>query len=283
MMRRWDKLVLNFVTLCEFAWKHQANQGSVWQRLRAVGRLARLLLRSRVLHRRTLASLGTRSVMWADSARWSTVKVILGNPPDFREMLVWKNFLREGDIFIDVGANAGSYSIWAADIGAHVLALEPAEDTYQLLVENAELNGYDVRAIRAAAGSSSGTVRFTSRRDDQNRVDSSGDVEVPMISIDSLVDGMSIAGMKIDVEGSEIDVLRGCERVLREHRVDLIQLEWNETSERAVHSDRRPVQDLLQAHGYGLFRPDNRGVLAPVTDPGFGDDVFARPVCEGVH
>ena len=40
-------------------------------------------------------------------------------------MLVWQQALRPGDLFVDVGANIGSYAIWAADLGADVIALEP--------------------------------------------------------------------------------------------------------------------------------------------------------------
>jgi hypothetical protein len=83
--------------------------------------------------------------------------------------------------------------------------------------------------------------------------------------------------MKVDVEGFEIEVLRGCARALAEHRIDLIQLEWNAMSEQALGTDRRPVADLLARHGYQLYRPGPDGQLAPAGDLGFGADVFARP------
>jgi hypothetical protein len=46
--------------------------------------------------------------------------------------------------------------------------------------------------------------------------------------------------MKIDVEGFEIDVLRGAARALADHRIGLIQIEWNQASTFAVGTDRRP-------------------------------------------
>lgn len=100
-----------------------------------------------------------------------------------------------------------------------------------------------------------------------------------MVTIDSLVPKGTVAGMKVDVEGFEIDVLRGSERLLSEHRVRLLQLEWNSTSIGAVGTDRRPMADLLAKHGYGLYRPDDNGILLPITDVSFGPDVFARPPC----
>jgi hypothetical protein len=98
-----------------------------------------------------------------------------------------------------------------------------------------------------------------------------------MVTIDSLLGDRTAAGMKVDVEGFEIDVLRGCERALSEHRIGLIQLEWNSASRAAVATDRQPVIDLLTRHGYNLYRPDREGALGPIFDVGFGPDVFARP------
>jgi hypothetical protein len=83
--------------------------------------------------------------------------------------------------------------------------------------------------------------------------------------------------MKVDVEGFEIDVLRGAANALDEHRIGLIQLEWNHTSQAANGTDRRPVADLLRRHGYRLFLPQHDGSLEPLADLGFGPDVFARP------
>jgi FkbM family methyltransferase len=233
--------------------------------------------RGRVLRKRTLARLGAKSVIWADLHRTSASRVIYANPPDYPEMLTWKNILRQDDLFIDIGSNVGIYSIWAAELGAEVIALEPAEDTFALLEENVALNGYTIRTIRAAAGAEQGVARFTSGRDCVNRLDPAGGAEVTMLPIDSIIGNRMVAGMKIDVEGFEIDVLRGCQRALSEHRVRLIQLEWNSTSMQAVGSDRRPVAELLASHGYLLYCAGPDGSLALQPEPGFRPDLFARP------
>ena len=176
-----------------------------------------------------------------------------------------------------MGANVGTYTIWAAELGAEVIALEPAADTFGLLTENVALNGYEVQAVQAAAGARCGTAGFTSGRDAGNCLDPAGPVQARMVTIDSLVGERQVTGMKIDVEGFEIEVLRGCTRALAEHRIGLIQLEWNASSEQALGTGRQPVADLLAQYGYQLYRPDPAGQLVPVSDPGFGPDVFARP------
>ena len=76
-----------------------------------------------MLRRRTLARLGDRSVLWAGLHRPGASKVVYANPPDHPEMIVWRRVLRPGDLFLDVGANVGSYTIWAGELGADVIAL----------------------------------------------------------------------------------------------------------------------------------------------------------------
>lgn len=258
----------------KFVWEHPSNDG---KRTRAVMRAAGYQFRARVLHRRTLARLGEKSTIWADLHRTGASRVVYANPPDHHEMLTWRNNLRPGDLFVDVGANVGSYAIWASELGAEVIALEPADDTFALLEENVRLNGYPIKTIRAAAGAAPGTARFTSGRDCVNRLDPDGVAEIAVLTIDALIGNRIVAGMKVDVEGFEIEVLRGCEQALSEHRLRLIQLEWNATSLEAVGADRQPVADLLAKHGYGLYSAEPDGSLAMLTDLRFGPDVFARP------
>jgi FkbM family methyltransferase len=275
-------LITDARNVVSFVLTHPANDGA---RARALLRAARFQARGRVLGRRTLARLGERTLMWADLHRTAASKVVYGNPPDFAEMLVWRGHLRPGDLFLDIGANVGSYALWAAELGADVIALEPAADAFALLTENVALNGYRIEAIRAAAGTHDGAARITTGRDTANRLDPDGGAVVPLLALDSVIGDRAVAGLKIDVEGFEHEVLRGCERALAQQRIKLLQLEWNAASEAAVGADRRPAAALLAAHGYTLCRPGGDGVLRPVSGPGggtagvpgFGPDVFARP------
>jgi FkbM family methyltransferase len=257
-----------------FIWSHPANEGA---RLRALSRAARHQLSARVARRRTLARLGHQSRIWVDLHRHSAFKVAYANPPDYPEMLVWQRAMGAGSLFIDVGANIGSYSVLVGELGAEVIALEPADDTFRLLKDNIALNGYNIRPVQAAAGSDCGAAKFTSGRDCVNQLDPAGDKLTTVVTIDSLIGGRAVDGMKVDVEGFELDVLRGSELALAEHRIAIIQLEWNATSEAALGTDRQPVADLLARHGYRLFRPDRSGTLMPLSDTSFGADVFACP------
>ena len=84
--------------------------------------------------------------------------------------------------------------------------------------------------------------------------------------------------MKVDVEGFEIEVLRGCENALQEQRIRLIQLEWNHECLRSLGIDREPVADLLaDAWIRTLSSLQIEGDLVPLTNLEFGPDVFAKP------
>jgi FkbM family methyltransferase len=206
-------------------------------------------------------------------------KAVYANPPDYPEMLVWADRLKPGSLFVDVGANIGIYSVWAGELGASVIAIEPAEDTFVLLQENVLLNGYAVEMIQAAAGASPGMAKFTSGQDCVNHLDPHGNAEVNLITIDDLLGDRLVGGMKIDVEGFEIDVLRGCLGSLASGRIGLLQMEWNNSCESAVGSDRAPVADLLVRFGYRMYRPTPDGRLVDVGRyPQYGPDVFAMKV-----
>jgi FkbM family methyltransferase len=257
-----------------YVWTHPSNSG---QRLRALLRAARYQARARVLRRRGVARLGEHSRLWVDAHRTAASMALYANPPDLPEMLAWRRALRDGGLFVDVGANVGTYTIWAAEHGADVIAIEPAADTFSLLKENIALNGYPVTAVRAAAGDHCGSARFTAGLDAGNSLAADGPVVTELVTVDSLIGDRRVAGMKVDVEGFEIDVLRGAARALADRRIGLIQIEWNQASTFAVGTDRKPIAALLAGYGYRLFRPDATGCLAPVGDPGFGADVFASP------
>jgi FkbM family methyltransferase len=257
-----------------FTWNHPANRG---KRLKSLARAARFQVRGRLLGKRSITRLGERSVIWSQLHRTASSKAVYANPPDYPEMLVWARELRPGSLFIDVGANIGLYTIWACEHGARAIALEPAADTFELLRENVALNGYEADLIRAAAGDRDGIATFTSGRDCTNRFDPSGEDEVRVVTIDSLLASRGADGMKVDVEGHELTVLLGSRDALASGRILLMQIEWNDASESAVNSDRRPIADLLAGFGYRLYRPNHDGELVDAGRyPGYGPDVFAR-------
>ncbi len=216
--------------------------------------------------------------MWADRRYPPTVELVLGNPPDWPYMQAWKAFLQPGSLFVDVGANAGLYSMWAADLGSTVISVEPEPEVRRALEESAALNDYTFEIIPAALSAAAGVMHLTHGLGTNNHLLSDGDGGGDMVEVRTLdgVLGDRLAdGLKIDVEGAERLVLNGAAVAIAERRLPVIQLEWNRTSRTNFGEKRGRLADLLVAAGYEFFRPNDHGDLEPTEVGTFGSDVFA--------
>jgi len=209
--------------------------------------------------------------MWAHVDSWGSKAVVYANPPD-PEMLIWRRVLHRGSLFVDVGANVGAYALWALDMGAEVVAVEPDPSACARLRENLNLNGYDAEVIEAALVDRPGPVRLSQGSDTMNRLVESG-IEVAGRTLDDVLAGRYAAGVKVDVEGFERLVLEGAAQSLAEQRIGLLQLEWNDLCEQALGESRTPIVQLLQRFGYSVVRDADTSV----DGNDYGRDVFAAP------
>jgi FkbM family methyltransferase len=136
--------------------------------------------------------------------------------------------LSSGDVFVDVGANAGYYTLLAASIvgpRGHVYALEPAPATYRKLTRNIGLNACDnVTPLRIAAGATTGeaTLYGPAHGHDatsslRHRPQEATATRVPIRPLHAVISAghrERFKLLKVDVEGHEDDVLRGLEPLL---------------------------------------------------------------------
>ncbi len=107
-------------------------------------------VRTRLLKQPTVASIGEHSSVIAYPGETNSKLAAYRNPPNVPQMYVWQRYLRPDDLFIDVGANIGIYTIFALDIGAHVVACEPDPHNYQRLTEHVRINGYSAELLNVA-------------------------------------------------------------------------------------------------------------------------------------
>jgi len=257
-----------------FIWNHPANRE---RRLRSLLRSVRFQLKGR-MGRRTITPIGIHGRMYADLHWTGASKVVYANPPDWAEMQAWRRILKPGDIFLDVGSNVGSYALWAADLGAEVIAVEPDANAVARLRENIGLSQFDVEVLQCALGRKLGSSFLTTGLDTVNHLVMNPTPDSQMIAVRTVDDVLGeryAAGVKIDVEGAERLVLEGATKALEQHRIGYLQLEWNEMSRCVLNEDRKPVHGLLRSFGYRLYRPDSEGALRPVGNTDYGSDVFA--------
>jgi FkbM family methyltransferase len=139
---------------------------------------------------------------------------------EFYDMGFLLHFLQAGDLFVDVGANVGSYAVLAAAVcGADVIAVEPDPETAAVLRRNLKLSAAEdrVEVAEVAAGAATGEIRMTAGRGAMNRI-AVGKSELSRLTelrtLDAIVGGRSPAMLKMDVEGYEAEVVFGARSTL---------------------------------------------------------------------
>ncbi len=168
--------------------------------------------------------------------------------------------LTAGAIFADVGANLGLYTLWAARIvGATgcVHAFEPVPDVRTCLARNVALNDLaNVRIVAAGVGAQPGrTVLYrlpsASGVTSRYREDKQHAVEVDVTTLDAeFGDGAAPPVLvKVDVEGMEVEVLRGALRLLGGRTPPLLVLEANAPCLAAAGTSYGELRSLLAAAG----------------------------------
>lgn len=130
-------------------------------------------------------------------------------------------WLRPGDTCVDVGANIGALALHAAALvgdAGRVTAIEAHPRTFGFLRDNVALNRRrNVTLLNFAVGDRHGTLRFSDvKSDEKNGVVEAGGLELQVRTLDELLAGSPgpIRLLKLDVEGFELNVLRGAGAVL---------------------------------------------------------------------
>lgn len=141
---------------------------------------------------------------------------------EFEDMAFVLHALRQDDVFVDIGANIGSYTILAGvAVGAKCMTVEPIPATFKHLLDNVNLNDARdrIECFNIGIGSKAGNLLFSSSQDTTNHVlalqeEKDNSINVPVKTLDSLLEGHLPQIIKIDVEGWETEVMAGANRTL---------------------------------------------------------------------
>lgn len=170
--------------------------------------------------------------------------------------------LATADVFIDVGANIGFFSCMARGLGKTVVAVEPLSHNLDVLYANLAANAWtDVEvfpvglgerpALATLFGGGTGASvisRWSGNNDAWHRT-------IPISRLDTLVGGRFPGQrlvVKIDVEGTELDVLRGGLDTLRRSPppVWLVEVCLTENFPDGINPGFTQVFELFWNHGY---------------------------------
>lgn len=179
---------------------------------------------------------------------------------EFVDMAFLLHVLRAEDLFVDIGANVGSYTILACSaVGSRGIAFEPVPNTYKRLIENMRLNYLDekVKCINKCVGAQPGSTSFTSDSDTTNHALAVGEksdktVDVEVISLDLALKDESPVLIKLDVEGYETLVLEGAQEILKKQSLHSVIIELNGSGSR-YGFDELKILELMLDYGFNTY------------------------------
>lgn len=214
-----------------------------------------------------------------------------------------RGFVQPGMTVFDVGANAGYYTLMASRMvgqQGRVIAFEPSPRERQRLLAHLRLNRCpNVRVESTALSSSEGSTSFfvvSGRETGCNSIrppdvaESVEQITVPTITLDRFLETSGIAAvdfMKLDVEGAELDVLRGGAAALQKRIRPVLLCELEVARTRPWGYEPEAILHCLSDLGYVWLGLDEAGRLVPM-ERRAGYNVVAVPteklerVCPGL-
>jgi FkbM family methyltransferase len=174
--------------------------------------------------------------------------------------------MEENETFVDVGANAGAYTLMIANNykgkGVKVIAIEAHPGNYEALCRNIDINKFrDVKTINKAASDHKGIISLYERSHDGGRVDSElyslynvtvldqynvihpegRALQLECDTMDNMLADQRTDVIKMDIEGAEVLALKGAAKILGEVRKIIVE----------VHGDNlRFVEQILREHDF---------------------------------
>lgn len=178
------------------------------------------------------------------------------------ELAAWlKSKMEQGFSFLDIGANAGYFSLLAAKYSANknqrIIAIEPIKENLELIENHIGLNNFSsIEILPIAVADTDRVVEFTSSsnlaantyHEGSSLFEISPKISIQAKCLDTICDSLGLKKfvVKIDVEGAELDVLKGAKNTLLKHRPELM-LATHECHNKGVERD---CIDFLKSLNY---------------------------------
>ncbi len=180
---------------------------------------------------------------------------------------ILNNLLKEGDTFVDLGANEGYFSILASNLvgkNGRILAIEPQERLWNVLARNIMLNDCDnISVIPYAIGNQKTEVEITlypsinlgasNIGNDTFRTKFYSKQKVKMRLLDDILESYGIENiklLKIDIEGFEYFALKSAENSLKSKRIKNIIVELHPKQLQNLGISTEDVLSYVQQTGY---------------------------------
>ncbi len=219
---------------------------------------------------------------------------------EFAEQAMWWLYLRPGDNVVDCGAHVGLFTLLASQaVGEYgrVISMEPNPATAALLRKNAEgISARNVSIVQAAGASTSGSITLHAGEGRNSAYSSSvadvadaASVDVRAVTIDEVLRERgidSIAMLKLDVEGAELDAWRGCAESIKCNRIALAMVEFTEANQQAAGLTTVDLIDAWDDDGYRFHRFDTQTLQLEAAEVGGAieyENLFAAKDIEPIN
>ena len=189
------------------------------------------------------------------------------------ELQAVKKLLKEGDVFIDAGANIGLFSLYASRwVGKSgmVISFEPLSVNYSSLTNHIQLNNLtNIKPEQLALGNKNGLVAIVFDPDEKNRGMASTaqtgkglKEKIRMVTLDAYLQGKNfnrIDFIKIDIEGQEYAALTGMYNTLKKYKPALL-IEVLEDKD--IAGNEQNIHQYLADLGYKKYYIDDQGNIS---------------------
>ena len=170
--------------------------------------------------------------------------------------ILFLKILTSEDIFIDIGANIGYYSLICSKACKIVHSFEPIKENYDILKDNIKLNNIENIIINNTAISNENKIlmNFTYGT---SKICQDGNINVCGINLDNYIKEKNISKIKlikIDVEGYEISVLETMKIILQNNIVDYIMCE-------VVSTTYNKIIEIFKNYGYNKIYDLDTGFI----------------------
>lgn len=235
-MKKWIKSALRTPV---FIWKHPL---AGRQKIRAMKRWLKWQIISKTRS-------GAITMPWIENSSLRTIRGMTGATGnlycglhEFHDMALLLHFFSQEDgLFLDIGANIGSYTILASKLGkAKSISVEPVASTVTALKENIQANRINdkVEVLQVAIGEKAGKAWFSIDEDTTNQVVDmayTGRKElIEVRTIDQILGDRQAEFWKIDIEGYEEAALAGACKSLGNPKVQIVLLEGDSSKIRSI-------------------------------------------------
>lgn len=200
---------------------------------------------------------------------------------DFEYAPIFRDLIKEMDVFFDIGASIGLYSLMASQLNPDIVvhAFEPSHGPNHFLMKNIALNAPNhIHAHKLALSSSNGHIDFfadfnpkygylpyhlggTGNIENTHALASAKKHRVPTQTLDDFVEQHNIERidlMKVDTEATEHYILRGgANTIHRFQPIIICELLYNKIEEK--------LEAIMGGHGYLFYKHTPQGLVLAKT------------------